>query len=121
MFDDLGLRKLDSMISNFYGKGLHVDDELRESDFWSIEKIYNIHIYEGRRLSVSGDITGSLRKEFEDYSKIVYGDMYDILKDHKPYDDRVAKLLIEYALRTNTGIDLPDCLQDEYVRRGGAL
>ena len=44
----------------------------------------------------------------------LYGDNYNRLKDHKPYDLEVADLLINDALKTGKWKELPQCLYDRY-------
>ena len=44
----------------------------------------------------------------------LYGDKYDELIHHERGDSRVAKLLLDDALRTGKWKELPDELQKEY-------
>lgn len=47
----------------------------------------------------------------------LYGDRYDELKIHKPWDKRVAELLITDAVKTGKWKELPQDLWEEYWQR----
>lgn len=84
--------------------------------------IINSAIYHGTSPGISTSSPGVYREfheKLESRRRALYGDDYDTLRYHRDKDDKVAKLLLDDALKTGMWKELPDELQDEYHRLAG--
>lgn len=97
-------------------------DALEEAERSSIRRKINERIYATGSLvdDLNRCPTEVSKRRFEKRLREVYGDEYDWLVVHRaPYDERVAELLIQDAIRTGAWEELPKALQSEYQRRVG--
>lgn len=99
-----------------------LDEDRQKEQESSHRKYINESIYGLGRLWQDAHYKPTQREldEFDARLHEVYGDQYDTLVQSRiDLDPRVAELLIQDALRTGRGDELPDMLQDEYNRRKG--
>lgn len=85
-------------------------------DYDIVAKQANVGIYNGMLSMVTGlgPMRGNVRRLYIKRTHELYGDKYNELICHERGDSRVAKLLLDDAVRTGKWKELPDELQEKY-------
>lgn len=79
--------------------------------------LYNGMILYGTRAGCSNHY---MLEQLEVRMRELYGDEYETLENHQPWDGRVVELLLSEAVRTGKWKRLPKELWSEYHKRAGA-
>lgn len=85
-------------------------------DYDIVARQVNVGIYNGMLPMVTGlcPMRGNVRRLYIKRTHELYGDKYNELICHERGDSRVAKLLLDDAVRTGKWKELPDELQEKY-------